>query len=453
MRRARPYALLFLALTVIYHSNLRPIAAGDSLPAALIPFCVALDHSITLDRFGPWLHDHAILAFGIARYPHRHWYSRYPIAGPLLVSPLYMPAAVIPAVRRLPPESLIALARIVEKFTAVALTAASAVWMLALLGRLALMRWAWVLTWVFALCTATWSTSSQALWQHTFGAVAIIGCGYFLVRWEAEHGLRRWAWWCGAAAAAGLMIRPTNATLLLALAAALWQRRAHGMDYVRMLAPATVAAVLVAAYNFQTLGRFIGGYPTPLNGSALNGLAGILFSPGRGLLIYTPIALFALAAFLPAARENRARHSGLVTACVVFAAAQIAVVSKWPYWWGGYSWGPRLLTEILPSVMVLIAVGLPAIRGATRYAFAVVAMYCLFIQVLGVYYYPKGHWDNLPVSVDHDPRRLWDWRDNPIARTLHGGPAWEPYAIVETAWKEGLPAAGKRLRAYGISAY
>jgi hypothetical protein len=153
------------------------------------------------------------------------------------------------------------------------------------------------------------------------------------------------------------------------------------------------------------------------------------------------------------ARENRARHPALVTACVVFAAAQIAVIAKWPLWWGGYCWGPRLLTEIVPGLMVLIAVGLPAIRGATRNAFAIVAVYCFFIQALGVYYYPKGHWDHLPVSVDRDPRRLWNWSDNPIARTLHGGPAWEPYVIVETAWKEGLPAAGKQLRAFGISAY
>lgn len=453
MHRARPYALLFLALTAIYHSNLRPIAAGDSLPAALIPFSVVLDHAVSLDRFGPWLQDNTTYGFKVVHQTRGHWYSIFPIAGPVLVSPLYLPAAVIPALRRLPPESLIALARIVEKFTAVALTAASAVWMLALLGRLAPMRWAWALTWVFALCTATWSTSSQALWQHTFGAMAIIGCWYFLERWETEDRTRHWAWWCGAAVAAALMIRLTNATLLLALAAALWQRRARGIDYVRMLAPAAVAAVLVAAYNHSALGTFTGGYPTPLNASALHGLAGILFSPGRGLLIYTPIALFALTAFLPAARENRARHPAVLTACAVFAVAQIAVVAKWPLWWGGYCWGPRLLTEIVPGLMVLIAAGLPAIRGATRYAFAAVAVYCFFIQALGVYYYPKGRWDHLPVSVDQDQRRLWNWSDNPIARTLKGGPAWEPYAIVKTALKEGLPAAAERLLAYGISAY
>ena len=55
MRAARRYILLFAVLTIIYHSNLRPVASGDSLPAALIPFSLWLDGSIALNRFGPWM--------------------------------------------------------------------------------------------------------------------------------------------------------------------------------------------------------------------------------------------------------------------------------------------------------------------------------------------------------------------------------------------------------------
>ena len=119
--------------------------------------------------------------------------------------------------RRMAPESLIVLARIVEKFTAAALAAASAVWMLALLGRLAPMGWAWALTLVFALGTVMWSNSSQAMWQQTFGGMALVGCWYFLERWDAEDGTPRWAWWCGIAFAAALMIRLTNAALVSAV--------------------------------------------------------------------------------------------------------------------------------------------------------------------------------------------------------------------------------------------
>jgi len=47
------YVAFFTLLSVVYHSNLRPIASGDSLQASLIPFSIILDGSITLDRFGP----------------------------------------------------------------------------------------------------------------------------------------------------------------------------------------------------------------------------------------------------------------------------------------------------------------------------------------------------------------------------------------------------------------
>ncbi len=118
----------------------------------------------------------------------------------------------------------------------------------------------------------------------------------------------------------------------------------------------------------------------------------------------------------------------------VFSVCQIGLVALWPVWWGGYCWGPRLLTEILAPLMILVAAGLPALSGgAWRRAVTVVAVYGLLIQAIGVYCYPEGRWDRLPVSVDRHPERLWDWRDNPIARTVRGGAAREPYEVVEAA--------------------
>jgi hypothetical protein len=166
-------------------------------------------------------------------------------------------------------------------------------------------------------------------------------------------------------------------------------------------------------------------------GTCLGGLLGILLSPGRGLLIYTPIALFAIAAFLPRARETQQKHRLLVVAAGTFSLLHIAVIASWPVWWGGYCWGPRLLTEILAPLMILIAVGLPALRPkGVRWAFASLAAYSVLIQALGVFYYPKGRWDHLPVSVDAAPARLWNWADNPVIRTARAGIAWEPYSII-----------------------
>src|ERR1700674_4279934 len=108
-RAIRPYVLLFVLLSVVYHSNLRPVASGDSLPASLIPFSILLDGSITLDRFGPYVSEHIWYSAAVLRKTGRHWYSVYPIVGPALVTPLYLPIALVPWVRKQPPGTLIAI--------------------------------------------------------------------------------------------------------------------------------------------------------------------------------------------------------------------------------------------------------------------------------------------------------------------------------------------------------
>src|SRR5262245_57020438 len=308
MRPARRYILLFVILNCVYHSNLRPVASGDSLPAALIPLSILLDGSVTLNRFGPWLDAHVPYARDVLVQSHGNWYSRYPVAGPVLVSPLYLPLLLVPNLRKTSPEVLIAGARVAEKFVAVALASLTAVWMLSLLTRVAPAGWAWGLTWLFALATALWSTASQALWQHSFGLIAIVACLDFLDR-------RRY-FWCGVAIAIAIAIRPTNLLLLPAVAAALWTARAAAGEWVRVLLPPVAASAAIAAFNWRVFGSLTGGYPARLDGNFLDGLAGVLVSPGRGLLVYTPVALFALAAFLPRAGS---RHQPLKIAAAAFA--------------------------------------------------------------------------------------------------------------------------------------
>ncbi|MEO5924184.1 MAG: hypothetical protein ABIR70_10185 [Bryobacteraceae bacterium] len=439
--------VLFAFLSVVYHSNLRPVASGDSLPAALLPLSVVMDRSITLDRFGPYVSEQIWYGPFVLHHADGHWYSTYPIAGPLLATPLYLPIAVIPKLGERPPGTLVSMARILEKFAAVFWAAGAAVALLFLLRRLTTERAAWMLTLVFALGTANWSTSSQALWQHTFGQVAIIGCLYAVHRWGDSP---RWYWMAGGMAAVAVAIRPTNVALLPALAVALWMLPARVTQYVRVFVPVIAGTAMLLAYNLSIFGSVSGGYSAQLKYERLwDGLLGVLISPGRGLLVYTPIVIFALAAI-----AAEARHRQLVAMASIFTLTHIVLVSMWPNWWGGYSWGPRLLTETIVPLVVLIAVGWPAIRGrGLRSAFAVTAMYCVFVQGVGVYCYPKGHWDSMPVSVNDDPSRLWDWADNPMVRTVQGGVAWEPYAIVGAGVRGGMPGVARKMKELGINAY
>src|SRR5258708_39333397 len=130
------------------------------------------------------------------------------------------------------------------------------------------------------------------MWQPTFGTVGIIGCLYAMERWNGSDAEARWYWIAGSFAAVALMIRPTNLALVPALALALAWRSARPMHYARVFALPAMAAALITAYNFAIFNQLTGGYSGRLGRRFLEGLPGILLSPGRGLFIYPPIALF-----------------------------------------------------------------------------------------------------------------------------------------------------------------
>jgi hypothetical protein len=452
MKRLRPYGFLFVGLSVLYHSNLRPIASGDTLPASLLPFSILLDHTLRLDRFGPWVDKHAQYSYAVVRI-RGHYYSGYPITGPILITPFYVPLLAVPRLRNWTPDALIALARILEKFAAVALSAFSAMVMLLLLSRLTSGFWALRLTLVYALGTAVWSISSQALWQHTTGQLAIIGSLLFLDYWS-ERKNETALWLCGASAACALMIRPSNVVLLVALVATLLKVHAQLAEYVRLSILPVAGGLLIWAYNSYLFQNALGLYAGGFSASLLEGLSGILLSPARGLLIYTPVAIFALCAFLPHCVIARRKHCPLFVASTIFTVLYCLVIATWWNWWGGYSWGPRLLSEIVPPLVVLIALGSTVLqRHWAKRTLAVLTIYCCLIQALGAYFYPNGHWDRLPVSVDQAPGRLWNWRDNPIGRSAAAGPVWEPYVIVGATLSSGVGGGARKMHELEINGH
>jgi hypothetical protein len=86
-------------------------------------------------------------------------------------------------------------------------------------------------------------------------------------------------------------------------------------------------------------------------------------------------------------------------------------------WWGGWVFGPRYMTDMLPFFALWLArTPLPR-RGRVVAAALFVATlgWSAWVQELGVRAYPCG-WDANPVSVDRAPGRLWRWHDTEIAR-------------------------------------
>jgi hypothetical protein len=101
--------------------------------------------------------------------------------------------------------------------------------------------------------------------------------------------------------------------------------------------------------------------------SPLVALAGHLVSPGRGLLLFFPLAWLAGPGLVRLARARpapAALFGGVI-------GLLLALYSAFRVWWAGVSWGPRFLVPLLPLIVVAVAVWAePAVSRRRRAATA-----------------------------------------------------------------------------------
>jgi len=451
----RPVIFFFIAF-FIYNLNLRPIPAGDSTPAALLPFAILGDHSIAFDRFEQWYQSRHMKAAWFKRGVDGHYYSSYPILLPVLLTPLYAPAAVFLDIHHMPVERVVLLARIIEKLSASLIAALSVAAFCVLAEKLTDRRAALLLTLVYAFGSETWSISSQALWQHGSSELAIV-MGLLCLLWAVEHPDRYLpAVLTGVCAGCSIAFRPTNGIFFLVLTGYVLLSHSRPVRKAAFIFGAAPIAAAYLIFNLLVFGHaFIvvsdaeGGFA---RGSLYGGLPGLLISPSRGLLIFSPVFLFAAAGIYLWFREGRKWHPETYGTCLLVAAMHLVVIARWRGWPGGYNYGPRLLTDVVPCLVILM---IPALRlvdqsRGWKLAFASALLFSVTVQAIGVFFYPNGRWDALPQPLYQHRERVWDWEDNQILRSVRAGPVLEPYQLAYGFLKNpGLPAE-KRLKDDGI---
>ena len=370
---------------VVYNANLRLIAAGDSYPARFIPFALWKHGTVLLDE---------VREATIQKHPQPYWIqtgregeaaSLYPGVTPVLVSPLYGPAVLYLERAGWSYENLSRVGAVMEK-VASSCVASAAVFLMYLLLRRRLDRGdALLLTGAFAFGTPTWSVSSQALWQHGPAELLLVAALWFATG-EPSRGNA-----LAAGLATGLLAanRPPDVLLAAALAlnALFWARRRT----VLFALAAVVPVALVLAYNLATFGHLAGGYGTAgvasarfFTGSALAGVAGLLFSPAVGLFVFCPFLLF-----LPLLFHRSLRDRGYRRLTVLLAAAVIAQILLYAQadWRGGYTYGPRFLTDAVPAMVFLLAPVLPSLGRAARAVFVAGCLFAVAVQYIGAFHF------------------------------------------------------------------
>jgi hypothetical protein len=408
--------LLVTALLAVYLSNGKTLGSGDTLPARYLPLSLLREGSFYLDAF-PVLYDERAPAGRIDGLPYYvvrsrgHYVSWYPVGAPLLAVPVYLPAVLAGG-----PGDDPGLA-VLEKLSAAVIVALSALLFLLVLRRLTTRPLALALVIVYALGTSNLSVSSQALWQHGPSQLALVAGLYCLVRARGEPW---WAALAGFPLALSVVIRPVNALVALPLAAhAAWTHRRQAPGLVAGALPALAFQLWYNVAYFGDLWHTQLSRPSaePLwQASLLEALGGLLVSPGRGLLVYSPVFVLSL---IGIARAWRPGGDPLVRTLSVGSVLTVLLYGKWTKWWGGDTYGPRLLADLSP---VLVLGMLPIAdrlirRRAWRLAFSLLAAWSIAAHAMGAFVDDHVAW-NRRVDVEAHPERLWWWGDNQLVNSV-----------------------------------
>lgn len=304
--------------------------------------------------------------------------------------------------------------------TAAVLTAAAVLMLMASLHGLVGTTTRVVVGLATGLATPYWSVSANWLWAHSLTDFALAG-----VAWSARR--ERW-WLLGVFGGIGLWGRFHVAIVVAILGLGLaWMRRSPRIAVVvGSIGLAFTAAACVWDHWMYQSWSPLGGYGTPGQYAAAAGHAsrlhqvwneaGLLVSPDRGLLVWTPVLVLLLPAVVRGWRDapDWTRLLALGGLAYLFAQGLIDVFS------GGYGfYGYRLGLETLTCLVPLYAVTVHRAGRAARSLLAPVLGVQLAAFLIGgttlTFYVPMAD----------------AWRDNALWLALREFPVlWVLIALV-----------------------
>lgn len=253
------------------------------------------------------------------------------------------------------------------------------------------------------------STSATALFSHHWATVFTLLSIFLVTRPGSAAGNTRLIL-TGVFLFSAYLCRPTLALLSPTLILFLFF-----VDRIAAVKVAGTVFTMLIVFSIWSLAEF--GQPLPdyylpkrLDATEpFRALVGHLFSPSRGLFVFMP---FLVVPFIFWRRSlDILSTDKRILLILAWLIAHLFSVSSFPHWWGGYSYGPRLMLDIVPAFYMFfclyfkdLSVGSWAVR-ATIVA-GLLAIYINWYQGLfNVYTY---QW-NVQPSVERAPQTIWDW--------------------------------------------
>ena len=437
------WSVFFGLWFVVYRAGINTLAiqSEDTIPALVLPVTVINEQTLYADSYYQMI---------ISAYPHpddknyqkgltpfyfrkvgEHYISAFPIISGLMGIPVYF----VPLLTGIDVtwENL----TILSHASAALVVAVSGGLFYLLCRKFISDKKSLLLAGVYLFCTINFASVAQSLWQHGPAQFFIILSLLFMFQ-----GRRRtsFIFLSGVALGFGVLARPTVGIMIpffILLWTYLWGK--EHVDMVRQtrlsdLSPVfkPIAVFLVgflpavaffAWYNkayFLTIANQ--GYANQINTNWLTpfpwGFLGLWFSPSKGLLVYSPFFVFSLIGFYKTFRKGAWREDLVNTLFFSIVVTYTIVLGSWKHWYGGYSFGYRMVSEIIPLLVLLL---IPYLKSPcftrTKVVFCVTLLVSLCFELMGVAFF-DGIWHGTYDRGFWNQEWLWSIRNSELIFNL-----------------------------------
>ena len=402
--RENSLVLLICIVVMLYSGNYLTAAASDTAPARYLPFSILREGDFDLDEFRN-LHPRADRS-GLIKIGS-HYLSSYPVGAAIFALPYYF----LSAVGDVPPNSWIS--SDLEKLAASITVVLSVIVLYFTILRLSSRNIALMIAAIYALATSSFSVSSQALWQHGASQLCLSAVLYCIVRGSQQH---LWTALAGFPASLAVMCRPTDALLIIPVGLYVLFHRTR--QFPKLMLTGIPPVLFQLIYNKVYFDNFFRTQWNVMDASFwstpfLEGLASILFSPARGLLIYSPIFIFSLIGIILTWRKDGDLFFRYLSIGVI---ANLILYSKFFMWWGGFTYGPRLLADLTPILCSFLIFVIPLLKLRWVKAVFALLVFCSFsAHAIGAY--ANDPFWNADFDIDSNPQHAWIWNDNQLVNS------------------------------------
>ena len=425
------FCVFFLSWLFVYKTDINKLAiqSEDTLPAVFLPVAIIKEKTLYLNSYYSMM---------IERYPHpddkdqtrgltpfylkkinQNYASAFTIITPLISLPVYfLPLKLGMTVTW---ENLIILSKISSSLI---MALAGGFLYLLLKKQFSLdEKKALILTIIYLFGTVNFAMLSQSMWQHgTLQLFSILGLYFILDLVKSPNFKPFSAFLGGLFYGLAALSRPTVALALGLVGLFMLFKMGNFKSFFKagfftMLGLLLNVAFFLWYNNKYYIGIENQGYTSQLFGSWVSpfpiSFIGTWISPSKGILTYSPIFLFSFAGFYVAMKKGWKENVQFIFYFLIVILHTL-IMSFWKHWYGGYSFGYRMSSDIIPYLIILMV---PFVKSQSfdknKIVFWILFYISIFMQVFGIIFF-DGIWHAAYDTGFKNTSWLWSVKDSEL---------------------------------------